>query len=228
MLCVLNNIDYAFKGSESNKAFKLPHLSVQKGEHSLILGPSGCGKSTLLNLLAGFIKPCQGEMTILNQDMKKLSSLQKDRFRAENMGIIFQQFNLLPFADIYTNIALALRFCPLRRKKVNNIKAEIQYLLKELDFKGESWPKQKALNLSVGQQQRIAAARALIGGPQIILADEPTSALDEQTTARFMALIFHVAKQQNSTLIMVSHNSQLKPYFERIIHLDKIAEITPC
>ncbi len=228
MLCELKNIGYKFKGQGKNMAFKLSDLKIEKSAHSLILGPSGCGKSTLLNLLAASFTPDEGQIHILAQDMMLLNSLQKDRFRAENMGIIFQQFNLLPFVDVYTNIILALRFSSTRKQKVKNIKKEVRDLLSALNLNADEFLYKKAGRLSVGQQQRVAAARALIGSPQIILADEPTSALDEEATARFMELIFNIAKKQASTLIMVSHDTRLSSHFEQIIHLNDIAEIRPC
>ncbi len=228
MICSLQNIRYRFEGKGAKNIFSLSHLTLKKGEHCLILGPSGCGKSTLLHLLAASLTPNEGEIQLLGQDMMALSSLEKDRFRAENMGVIFQQFNLLPFADIYTNIALALRFSVERKKRVGNIKEEVKRLLAALNFEGDEWLYKKAAQLSVGQQQRVAAARALIGGPPLILADEPTSALDEQATSRFIELVFNGAQQQDSTLIMVSHDIRLKSHFNRIINLDEIAEIKSC
>ncbi len=228
MLCDLKNIIYMFKNQDKNTIFKLSNLRIEKTAHSLILGPSGCGKSTLLNLLAASLTPNEGEIHILGQDILQLKGLQKDSFRAENMGIIFQQFNLLPFADIYTNITLSLRFSLARRQKVKNIPQEVKRLLLALNLDADQLLYKKANQLSVGQQQRVAAARALIGNPQIILADEPTSALDDDTTFRFINLIFDVAKQQGSTLIMVSHDTRLKTYFEQVIYLNNIAEIISC
>ncbi len=228
MLCALKDIVYPFKGQGQSVSFKLSDLKIDKGMHALILGPSGCGKSTLLNLLAASITPKEGQIHILGQDIMALNGLQKDSFRAENIGVIFQQFNLLPFVDVCTNIALGLRFSSTRKKRVDNVEQEARRLLELLNLNADSIFYKKANQLSVGQQQRVAAARALIGSPQILLADEPTSALDEEATNRFMDLIFDIASQQDSTIIMVSHNHRLKPHFEKVINLTDIAELSLC
>lgn len=228
MLCELQNIRYRFASKGQKIAFELSELAIKKGEHSLILGSSGCGKSTLLNLMAASLTPHEGQIEILGQDLSKLTALQKDSFRAEHMGIIFQQFNLLPFADVYTNIALALRFSALRRKKLDDVKEEIKKILNKLQLDEEAILYKKAGQLSVGQQQRVAAARALLGSPPLILADEPTSALDDEATSSFIQLIFDIASSQGSTIIMVSHNKGLKKYFEKIVNLEHIGGIRPC
>ncbi|MFV0431015.1 MAG: ATP-binding cassette domain-containing protein [Alphaproteobacteria bacterium] len=217
--------DIAYKLSEKN-IFRLPALTIEEGQHSLILGPSGCGKSTLLNLISGAISPNAGIIEILGHQLNRLSSYKKDAFRAEHMGIIFQQFNLLPFADVYTNISLGVQFSKERKGNVRHIKDEICHILEQLNLEPSNILAKKANQLSVGQQQRIAAARALLGKPKIILADEPTSALDDDAASRFIRLVFDCASQQNSTLIMVSHNQSFKSYFNHIIELSDIATVS--
>lgn len=216
--------DIVYKFTQDNM-FSLDDLTIHQGEHSLILGPSGCGKSTLLNLISGSITPQQGCIQVLGQDMTALKSVQKDRFRADHIGIIFQQFNLLPFADVYTNIALATEFSKIRKKNVHDIKAEIIQLLEHLNLPAATVLHKKANQLSVGQQQRVAVARALLGKPQIILADEPTSALDDDAANRFMELVFKNAEIVGATVIMVSHNRDFIPFFPRHIALAEIAKV---
>ncbi|MFV0321300.1 MAG: ABC transporter ATP-binding protein [Alphaproteobacteria bacterium] len=221
-LIQLQDIVYEFA---QGNIFRLDDLTIHRGEHSLILGPSGCGKSTLLNLISGSITPHQGRIAVLGQDITALKPVQKDRFRADHMGIIFQQFNLLPFADVYTNIALATEFSKLRQKNIQDIQAEISQLLADLNLQPAAILYKKANQLSVGQQQRVAVARALLGKPQIILADEPTSALDDHAANRFMELIFKNAEAVGATVIMVSHNRDFIPFFPRNIALAEIAKV---
>lgn len=221
-LMTLADIIYPF--SEKNM-FRLDNLTIDQGEHNLILGPSGCGKSTLLNLISGSIAPKQGKIEVLGQDITKLKPSRKDKFRADHMGIIFQQFNLLPFADVYTNIALATKFSKVRQNNITDIHREITQLLEDLNLSADEILDKKAVALSVGQQQRVAVARALLGKPQIILADEPTSALDAAAADRFMKLVFKNAEAVGATIIMVSHNRGFVPFFSRVIELTEIAGV---
>lgn len=189
-------------------------LDIKDGEHLFLYGKSGSGKSTFLNLLCGILTPKAGNIEVLGTNLKTLSATQKDKFRADNFGAIFQEFNLLPYLSVEKNIALSCEFSKIKTQNVGNIKEEIKGLLDALELNVElSTP---AMNLSVGQQQRVAVARALIGKPKIIIADEPTSALDSDSKDSFMKLLFKQIEAQNSTLIFVSHDKSLSSNFKEV------------
>lgn len=199
----------------------LAPLHVRPNEHIFLHGKSGSGKSTFLNILCGVLEPQKSAIQILQTDMAQLSPSQKDRFRADNFGIIFQQFNLLAYLSVYDNIALAYAFSRQKALHGSNIlhkcdvKSEIKRVTSALELPANLLHKQ-AMHLSVGEQQRVALARALIGSPRIILADEPTSALDDETKENFMRHLFSQIKAQNSTLIFVSHDKTLASYFDKV------------
>ena len=215
----------------SRNSFRLAvdHFSLQKGERLLLIGPSGSGKSTFLSLLAGIVTPQAGGITILGTDIAGLRGAARDRFRAEHFGIIFQMFNLLPYGSVIDNVLLPLSFSAERRKRAtarHSAETEAANLLADLGIppsiiEGRS----AAATLSVGQQQRVAVARALIGAPQIIVADEPTSALDRARQLSFLDVLFSVVETAGATLVMVSHDESLVPRFSRVVPLDAIAQI---
>ncbi len=200
-------------------------FAVSRGEKLLLIGPSGTGKSTLLSLLAGIVVPDAGAIRILNADMTTLSARARDRFRAEHIGIIFQMFNLLPYGTVLDNVLLPLSFAPLRRARAEQqggARKEAERLLAALGLDETLFDGPPAASLSVGQQQRAAAARALIGAPEIVLADEPTSALDAGRQAAFLDLLFDQAGAAGASLIMVSHDERLAPRFDRVAALADI------
>ncbi len=202
---------------------KIPQFVQNKGEAVLLLGESGSGKSTLLSLICGTVLPQAGRIEVAGQPLGGLSAGARDRFRAENIGVIFQQFNLLPFGSVADNIRLPLRFAPERRRLVGrDVEAEIARLCAALKLP-DGIEHAPAGQLSVGQQQRVAVARALIGAPPIILADEPTSALDAETQAAFLDLLFAQARAQGSSLLMVSHDPRLAERFDRVARIEDIA-----
>ena len=190
----------------------------------LLLGESGSGKSTLLSLICGTILADSGTVKVSATDLKTLSGGSRDRFRAEQIGVIFQQFNLLPFGSVMDNIVLPLRFAPDRRKRCPEPMRRVAELCRSLGLP-EGLEASKAANLSVGQQQRVAVARALIGEPPILIADEPTSSLDETAQASFLDLMFDQVKAQGSTLLMVSHDPRLADRFDRVVGMPDIATI---
>ncbi|APG46092.1 ABC transporter ATP-binding protein [Phaeobacter porticola] len=219
----LSNIGYRWPGP-SPFALAVPELLVAEGETVLLLGESGSGKSTLLSLICGTILPDRGHVHIAGVDVTGLSGGARDKFRAEQIGVIFQQFNLLPFGSVTDNILLPLRFAPKRRSRIADPLAEATTLCISLGL-----PKDiihaKASTLSVGQQQRVAVARALIGHPPLIVADEPTSALDATSQAAFLDLLFAQADAHQTALLMVSHDPRLGERFDRVIRMDDIAQI---
>jgi putative ABC transport system ATP-binding protein len=201
-------------------------FTLRQGERLLLIGPSGGGKSTFLSILAGIVAPQQGSVVVLGTDIAQLSGAARDRFRAEHFGIIFQMFNLLPYGSILDNVLLPLSFSAERRKRAGatrRVEDEAARLLAILGIEPNLIRKASAANLSVGQQQRVAAARALIGAPRIIIADEPTSSLDRDRQMAFLDLLFTVASEAGATLIMVSHDESLGPRFSRVLPLGSIA-----
>jgi putative ABC transport system ATP-binding protein len=222
------NVRYSWPGS-SRFTLSIAEFGLALGEKVLLLGPSGSGKSTLLSLLAGIVVPDSGRIDILGTDMAKLSGAARDRFRVEHFGIIFQMFNLLPYGSLVDNVVLPLRFSRTRRERVLSegpLGETATRLLESLGLDRSVIATSRAASLSVGQQQRVAAARALIGAPQIIVADEPTSALDRNTEGTFLKLLFAQSAAAGASVIMVSHDESLAPYFDRVVRLDDIAVAT--
>ena len=205
-------------------AIAVDELSVQKGEKVLLLGESGSGKSTLLSLICATILADSGAVVIGGTEIKTLSDWSRDRFRAEQIGVIFQQFNLLPFGSVLDNILLPLRFAPIRRRNCNDAPRNAVELCQDLGLP-DNVETTKAENLSVGQQQRVAVARALIGQPPILIADEPTSSLDEANQDNFLEVLFEQVRAYNSTLLMVSHNPRLSEGFDRVLHMSEIVNV---
>ena len=199
-------------------------MSLAAGETLLLLGESGSGKSTLLSLICGTINPNAGRVAVAGTELASLSGAARDRFRAEHVGVIFQQFNLLPFGSVADNIRLPLRFAPERRRRAGDARAEVETLVAALNLP-PGIRNAKARRLSVGQQQRVAVARALIGKPPLIIADEPTSALDADTQSAFLDLLFAQREANGQSLLMVSHDSRLADRFDRAVHMEDIADI---
>lgn len=214
-----------FSWPESRFSIAVNGFRVAAGEKLLLLGESGSGKSTLLSLICAIATPQQGRIRVAGQDLGALSPAQRDRFRADKTGIIFQMFNLLPYASALENILLPLRFSALRRKRCHDPRTEALSLCAGLGLPEDLLTGVAASTLSVGQQQRVAVARALIGAPDIIIADEPTSALDAGSQAEFLDLLFRQLATTGSTLIMVSHDARLADRFDRVVRLEDIAEI---
>ena len=204
-------------------------LQIKRGERIFIEGPSGCGKSTLLSLIAGVVTPQKGTITINGTLISALNGADRDRFRADHIGFIYQMFNLIPYLSVVENVTLPCRFSLRRREKAadrsSSFKAEAMRLLKSLGLDGASVIKKPANELSVGQQQRVAAARALIGAPEIIIADEPTSSLDTDYRKAFIRLLFQECDPKETTLIFVSHDTILANLFDRTIRLADINKI---
>lgn len=197
----------------------LPRLEVGAGERVFILGPSGSGKSTLLSLIGGVVPPDSGRVEVLGQDLGRLSNRARDRFRAEHIGFIFQLFNLIPYLSALDNILLPCRFSAARRRRAGaDPAATARALAARLDLDPALLTRQAAA-LSVGQQQRVAAARALIGRPELIIADEPTSALDSDRQRGFLELLLEECGESGATLLFVSHDRALSASFDHVLEL---------
>ena len=206
---------------KSNFKIFIQNLEIKKGEKVLLLGESGSGKTTLLSLLCGFLSPISGPISINGNEINKLSSKSKDEYRADNIGIIFQQFNLLPYAGVIDNILLPLYFSKVRSNSIINPQETAVQLCKQLRLPDDVI-NYKANSLSVGQQQRVAVARALIGNPSLIIADEPTSSIDSAAQQIFLDLMFEQIYKNESTLLMVSHDKSLSSRFDRLIDINEI------
>ena len=197
-------------------------LSVNVGEAMFLHGPSGCGKSTLLSLMAGVLVADTGQVNLLGQDWATLSRRQRDRTRVAHVGYIFQQFNLLPYLSVMDNVLLPCRFSPRRALQADGTpRSQAEQLLQRMGLDKALWQR-PALQLSVGQQQRVAAARALIGHPELVIADEPTSALDEDRREAFLDTLMRACEANHSALVLVSHDRRIAERFDRHVWLPDI------
>ncbi len=221
----ISQLVFRWPGSH-NDLLSIPKLTIEQGAKIFIHGASGSGKSTLLNLLTGVLTPTQGSISILDQSISHTKKAQLDSFRANHFGIIFQQFNLIPYLTVMENIMLPLSFSKHRLSKAQEYKSDIHHqameILESLGLDEHNISNRNITELSTGQQQRIAAARALIGAPEIIIADEPTSALDADAKHGFIDLLFNEVKKTNSTLIFASHDHTLATMFDRTLPMDNL------
>ncbi|EHP38199.1 antimicrobial peptide ABC transporter ATPase [Cupriavidus basilensis OR16] len=220
---VIDLRDIAFTWpAQAAPCLRLDRFRLDAGEQVFVCGPSGSGKSTLLSMLAGVLLPQQGSVRVLGTALGALSAAQRDRLRADHVGLLFQQFNLLPYLCVVDNVLLPCRFSRSRRERTaaqgETPEAAAQALLRQLDLSPALW-RRPVTQLSVGQQQRVAAARALIGRPQVVLADEPTSALDAPRQQAFMALLRHECGIAGASLVFVSHDERLSAGFARRLSL---------
>jgi len=225
MILELKNVKYQWQG-DRRYIIDIQQLSVARQLNTFIMGPSGCGKSTLLNLISGVITPAEGTIHLSDTNLTKMNSSKRDKIRADNVGYIFQQFNLIPYLNSMENVLLSCLFSSQReRNSIEQGGSVEQQALKLLNgFFNDNPPDlyKPISTLSVGQQQRVAAARALIGKPALVIADEPTSALDQDTKQNFMSLLLTEVKNSQSTLLFVSHDPQLSVHFDDVIKLKDI------
>ena len=205
----------------------IPAFTIAAGERVFLFGPSGSGKTTLLSLIGGVLVPSHGSVAMLGQTLSSLGGAARDRFRADHIGFIFQQFNLLPYLSVTENVCLPCRYSVRRLKRAEDSDGSEQKaaarLLDGLGI-GADLRTRRATQLSVGQQQRIAVARALIGRPELIIADEPTSALDADRQREFVELLLSESERAKSAVVFVSHDRSLATYFDRSIDLPSINE----
>ena len=215
------NLQFKYAGAEK-PTLVIPQFSVEKGEELFLYGPSGTGKTTLLECLAGVLKPTAGSLKILGRDLSEMSDSDRDAFRAEHMGYVFQSFNLIPYLSVYENIELPLHLSPARKARLGSVDnlMVIRALCGNLGI-GDLLDK-KVVELSVGQQQRVAVARALLGKPDLLLADEPTSALDADHREKFLKLLFELAELYGTTVVFVSHDRSIEKLFSRSLALHEI------
>lgn len=219
----ITDLSFSYAG-KNDFGLAIPKLALNTGETHVLLGPSGSGKTTLLNLLAGTLRPTNGSLTIAGQDLSGITNAKMDRFRGDHIGFVFQTLNLVPWLSARDNIALGLAFAPLRRARLRaSVNDAIDDLVAQMHI-AEPLMSKPAGALSIGQQQRVAAARALIGAPDIILADEPSSALDEQNTKLFFDLLMGNLDRTRQTLLVVSHDMRVTGYFDHVLSVDNVLQ----
>ena len=211
----INNLKFSYSQSP---ILDIATFDVKTAEIVFLFGPSGSGKSTLLELIAGVLKSQSGELNVCGKNLSHLSLAELDHFRAENIGYIFQNFNLIPYLSVLENIVLPFLF---QKQDVDQI--ELKSLIKNLGL--ESFVNRPVAQLSVGQQQRVAVARALIKKPKIILADEPTSALDYNHRENFLKILFNLCRAHKTTVLFVSHDLSIEKLFDRSISLVKVNHV---
>lgn len=216
--------------NQPSPCLQIESMRIMPGETLFLYGPSGCGKSTLLSLMAGVFLPQQGSIQLQGTDWASLSASQRDRQRANHVGYIFQQFNLLPYLSVLENVLLPCRFSSLRShaaiQRSGSLQADAQRWFQAMDLDPTLWHK-PAQALSVGQQQRVAAARALIGSPALIVADEPTSALDEERRDSFMNALLQACNAAGSALVFVSHDQRIANRLSRQLALPQVNQASP-
>ena len=221
----IDRVRFAWKKGQPD-VLDIARFAVAVGERVFIEGPSGSGKSTLLSLIGGVTSPREGAVRILGADISRMPSRHRDRFRADHVGFVFQMFNLVPYLSMVDNVTLPCRFSRRRRERAGartgTPEAEARRLLARLGLDRDDLLSRAVTDLSIGQQQRVAAARALIGAPELIVADEPTSALDEGTRGRFLDLLSAQCDEAGASLLFASHDTRLGSAFDRRVSLAEL------
>lgn len=219
----LRDLSFSYHGKAPTISIR--NLSVERGDRVFLFGPSGSGKTTLLGLIGGILSPSAGSVEVLGTNIAKLTAGQRDSFRGSHIGFIFQMFNLIPYLTVEENMILPglLNADRAKRLSARNLTATAHEFADRLGL--SKYLKTQVTSLSVGQQQRVAAARAMIGSPEIVIADEPTSALDTDHRTSFIELLFEMSKANNTTLVFVSHDQSLKSLFSRNISLRELNEV---
>ncbi|MCF2947506.1 ATP-binding cassette domain-containing protein [Paraglaciecola aquimarina] len=219
----LNDLVHVY-GNPTNKGAQLrfDNWKVQSGQQVFLYGDSGSGKSTLLNLLSGILAPQQGSIKLFGNELSDLSNSQRDRFRAENIGVVFQQFNLIPYLSVAKNIELAVY---LAKSSKQDLQASIKQFVSALNLPSNILNKPVS-SLSIGQQQRVAIMRAFINSPKLLLIDESTSALDNTAKQAFMSVLMEICQANKTTMIFVSHDLELKRYFSLHTPLSSFCQLS--
>ena len=219
---------FAYRAGET--VLDIAELTVAAGEKLFVEGPSGSGKSTLLGLLGGVLTPSAGTVEVRGETLSAMSAAARDRFRADHVGFVFQMFNLLPYLSVVENVALPCRFSASRaqtaQRSGGSIAAEARRLLQRLGLASADLLQRGVTSLSIGQQQRVAAARALIGRPALLVADEPTAALDADNRERFVRLLIEECDAAGSAAVFVSHDPSLAASFDRSVSLPELNRAT--
>ena len=205
----LSDVGFAFEQGEE-RVLDIPSWEIARSERVFLQGESGSGKSTLLSLLSGMFVPSSGQVSVLGTAVSSLSTKERDRFRAGNIGFVFQQFNLIPYLSVLDNILLAARFAETTGVSA---RARAEELLIKVNL-GVELHDRPAGQLSIGQQQRVAIVRALINSPELLLVDEPTSALDHRNRDSFLELLTEILSESGCAMVFVSHDPEIGKYFD--------------
>ena len=213
------NVIFRYPVQDDKLILDIPVWSMSEGERVFIHGPSGCGKTTFLNVLSGLVSVDEGRVSVFNHRLDEMSGRQRDAFRANYVGHVFQTFNLIPYLNAIDNIRLGGCFSGKDRDR--DLTEQSKQALLNLGVSHEHHDIQ-ARSLSMGQQQRVAIARALINKPKLLIADEPTSSLDEKNKKSFMSLMMELVMANEITLLMVSHDTALSNYFDRVEEFNSI------
>ena len=219
----LSKVKYSWPGS-NEEILNIPFWEIKKGQKIFLEGPSGSGKTTLLSIISGILASTEGTVEVLSNKLNSFSSAKRDQFRADHLGYIFQMFNLIPYLSVYENILLPLQFSKKKSQRYANkqlINDDINRIIDNLKITMNLLHKPIS-ELSVGQQQRVSVARALIGKPALIIADEPTSALDYKNRESFINLLLQECEVNKTTVVFVSHDPTLSSYFDQNIQMEKI------
>ena len=211
---------------DTRAVLDITQMSVARGQRVFLRGPSGSGKTTLLSLFSAIMKPVAERLNVSGIDLLTLDGARSDQFRAQHLGLIFQQFNLLPFMSVRENVTLPCRFSPERKSRAmasgGTLVEEADRLLAAMKLPAEVRSASTTMQLSVGQQQRVAVARALIGKPSLVIADEPTSALDTDSRSAFLDLLFSELDSSDASLLFVSHDRSLADRFDLCLDMQTI------
>ncbi len=201
-------------GPSRSSVLKSVELQASCGELTFICGPSGCGKTTLLSIIAGVLKPDVGAVEIFSTPLDRLSNRARARFRSHNIGFVLQQFNLLPALDLVENVAVPLQIIGRSARTARRLATESLARVGIAEYAKRHPPE-----LSVGQQQRVAVARAIVHSPRLIICDEPTGALDGEAGAKIMQLLHDVARSSESAVLVVTHDHRAMTFADRIYEL---------
>lgn len=213
---VAEGIEMTFEsGKQYYQVLRGIDLVIKSGDIQLLMGPSGSGKTTLLSILAGLLTPTEGQVYLLGQEITRMSREKLAKYRLENVGFIFQGFNLFPALTAAENVELVLNYKGITRGVARK---QAQLLLEQVEL--GSYANQKPSDLSGGQKQRVAIARALAGNPKLIMADEPTAALDSQSGHNVIQLLRTLAKEQGCTVLMVTHDPRIIDVADQVSYLE--------
>ena len=228
MSCAAPVVDISkleFGWTRQSSLLSIDQFEIAAGELVFLTGPSGCGKSTLLGLIAGVLLPRSGTVRVAGASVAALAPGERDRLRGAHIGFIFQMFNLIPYLDIRANVLLPLHFSAARRQRLAHTTAELEVarLLDALGLASPELANRPVAQLSIGQQQRVAAARALIGRPELVIADEPTAALDAEARSDFLGLLIGECRANASAVLLVSHDRSIGTLFDRSVAMSDLS-----
>jgi putative ABC transport system ATP-binding protein len=213
----VNELAFRF-ASNGDPVLEIPAWKVPQNDRVFLQGESGSGKSTLLALLAGLQVPTTGDISVLGTKISAMGNQSRDRFRARNIGVVFQQFNLIPYLSVIDNILLAAQFGD---RGGDALRVRAAGLLDRVNL-DTNFYERKASQLSIGQQQRVAIVRALINAPALLLVDEPTSALDHKNRDSFLVLLLEILEESSCSMVFVSHDPTIGQYFDHRLVLSEI------